>query len=204
MTVPTLGRGSAPLTTGPQPLTTMAPFLREATVNRETAAALYDGLTAAQLAWQPAPGRWGLAEVAAHLARATALYLPRLDDAIARAHADAAYSDAPPRGSLLGRLMVWSMEPPPRFRMRAPVAMRPPADLAPLEARAAYRGAQEALRVRLERAAGLDLTHVTVRLPTLPWLTLPLGNAFAVLLAHERRHLWQATAVRQARDFPPA
>lgn len=194
--------GGAPLTTGPQQLTTMAPFFREATVNRETADALLDAVSPAQLAWTPSPDRWGLAAICAHLARTTDAYLPALDATIERAHAAAAYSDAPLRGSLLGRFLVWMMEPPPRFRMRAPAMLRPAPDVAPDAARAAYRAAQEAFRVRLERAAGLDLTQVRLRLPTVRALSLPLGTVFAVLLAHERRHLWQATALRQSRDFP--
>lgn len=195
-------RRGAPLTTGPQQLTTMAPFFREATVNRETADALLDALTRAQLAWTPGADRWGLAHVCAHLARTTEVYLPALDTTIERAHAAAAYSDAPLRGSLLGRLLVWSMEPPPRFRMRAPAMLRPAPDVPPDTARAAYRAAQQAFRIRLERAAGLDLTHVRMRLPTIRALTLPLGTVFAMLLAHERRHLWQATALLQSREFP--
>jgi hypothetical protein len=194
--------GGAPLTTGPQQLTTMAPFFREATVNRETAGSLLDAIPAPLLAWRPAPERWGLADICAHLARTTAVYLPALDATIERAHAAAAYSDAPLRGTLLGRFLVWSMEPPPRFRMRAPAMLRPAPDLPPESARAAYRAAQEALRVRLERAAGVDLTQVRMRLPTFKGLSLPLGTVFAVILAHERRHLWQATALLQSRDFP--
>lgn len=197
-------RGGAPLTTGPQQLTTMAPFFREATVNRETASALLDAVTPAQLAWRPDPTRWGLADICAHLARITEVYLPALDAVIERAHAAAAYSDAPLRGTLLGRFLVWTMEPPPRFRMKAPAMLLPDPELPADEARTAYRAAQEALRLRLERAAGLDLTHVRMRLPTIKALALPLGTVFAVLLAHERRHLWQATALRQSRDFPDA
>ena len=52
---PSLRLGGAPLVPGPQQLTTMAPFFREATVNRETADALYAALTPAQLAWRPSP-----------------------------------------------------------------------------------------------------------------------------------------------------
>lgn len=186
----------------PRALTTMQPFFREASVNRETGRALLDGLSAFQLGWRPAPTVWGLADICGHLATTSAVYLPALDTAIAAGHARAAYSDHPFRGSTLSRLMVWLMEPPARLRLRAPAMLRPAGHLDPLDARDAYIAAQRAFDLRLERAAGLDLTHVLMTPPTLPRLRFTLGAALALLLAHERRHLWQATVVRQDREFP--
>ena len=186
----------------PRALTTMQPFFREASVNRETSLALLDGLTPYQLGWRPNPLTWGLAEICGHLAAAGTLYLPALDQAIERGHADAAYSDHPFRGSTVSRLMVWAMEPPNRLRLRSPRAMLPPPTIDPVESREHYRTMQRALDLRLERAAGLDLSHILVRPPTLPRLHFTLGTTLALLLAHERRHLWQATVVRQHPDFP--
>ena len=186
----------------PRGLTPMQPFFRELSVNRETALALLDGLSPAQLGWRASPHRWSLAENCAHLATITTIYLPALDAAIRRGHADAAYSDRPFQGNVVSRLLVWSMEPPVRVRLKTPRALAPAAAQHPGEARVAYRTAQSAFELRLERAAGLDLAHVRVTPPTLPRLRLALGTVLAMLLAHERRHLWQCTEVRQAADFP--
>ena len=185
----------------PRALTTMQPFFRELSVNRETALALLDGLSSAQLGWRPTTTRWSLAENCGHLATITNLYLRALDDAIRRGHADAAYSDRPFQGNTISRLLVWSMEPPVRVRIRTPRALQPPTQ-DPAEARAAYRAAQSAFELRLERAAGLDLTHVRVTPPTIRGVRLALGTVLAMLLAHERRHLWQCTGVRKAAGFP--
>jgi len=187
----------------PRALTTMQPFFRELTVNRETALARLDGLSSAQLDWRPTPKQWSLAENCDHLATIAHLYLRALDDAIRRGHADAAYSDRPFQGNTISRLLVWSMEPPVRVRIRTPRALQPQtAD--PVEARAAYRAAQSAFELRLERAAGLDLAHVRVTSPTMRGVRLALGTVLAMLLAHERRHLWQCTGIRKAVGFPVA
>lgn len=188
----------------PRSLTTMQPFFRELAVNRETALALMDGLTDSQLAWRPTPAHWSLADICGHLATAAELYLTELDTAISRGHTDAAYSDRPFTGTMLSRLIVWSMEPPVRVRMRSPKDMRPDPGELPVHARQRYRTAQRNLAVRMERAAGLDLAHVRVRLPEIRQIRLSLGGVLALLLAHERRHLWQATVVRQASAFPDA
>ncbi len=186
----------------PRSLTTMQPFFRELAVNRETALALLDGLTGAQLAWRPSDAQWGLAEICSHLATITTLYMPALDTAIGRGHADAAYSDRPFQGSIVSRFLVWTMEPPVRVRQRSPKSLLPrPAD-DPVDSRQRYRAAQAAFELRLERAAGLDLAHIGVTLPTLRHATFALGTVLALLLAHERRHLWQATVVRKSPNFP--
>jgi hypothetical protein len=186
----------------PRALTTMQPFFRELAVNRETALALLAGLTGAQLAWRPAEGQWGLAEICSHLSTITTLYLPSIDDAIARGHADAAYSDRPFQGNVVSRLLVWTMEPPVRVRMKAPRILRPLPTEDPEHARQVYRATQHAFEMRLERAAGLDLAHISMRLPTIQRARFALGTVLALLLAHERRHLWQATVVRKSASFP--
>jgi hypothetical protein len=186
----------------PRALTTMQPFFRELSVNRETALALLDGLSATQLGWRPTAHQWSLAENCGHLARIAGIYQSALDDAIRRGHAAAAYSDRPFQGNVVSRLLVWSMEPPVRVRMKTPRALAPQSSQDPLEARAAYRAAQSAFELRLERAAGLDLAHVRVAPPTMPRLRLALGTVLAMLLAHERRHLWQCTEVRHSAAFP--
>lgn len=196
---------SAPNTVSPpRALTTMQPFFRELSVNRETALALLDGLTAAQLAWRPSETQWGLAEICSHLTTITSVYLPAIDEAIRRGHADAAYSDRPFQGSIISRFLVWTMEPPVRVRMRTPRMLGPNLNEAPEHARQLYRSAQSAFELRLERAAGLDLAHVRVQLPTVRRARFSLGAVLALLLAHERRHLWQATVVRKSARFPHA
>ena len=186
----------------PRGLTTMQPFFRELAVNRETALALLDGLSGAQLAWRLSAAQWGLADICSHLAAITTLYLPSLDDAIRRGHGDAAYSDRPFQGNVMSRFLVWTIEPPVRVRLRSPKALLPRPAEDPVESRQRYRAAQAAFELRLERAAGLDLAHIGVTLPTITQARFALGTVLALLLAHERRHLWQATVVRKAPVFP--
>ena len=47
-------------------------------------------------------------------------------------------------------------------------------------------------------ADGLDLRRARGRSPAFPLVKWSLGSQFAITLAHERRHLWQARQVRNA------
>jgi hypothetical protein len=54
---------------------------------------------------------------------------------------------------------------------------------------------QEELVHRVEQASGLDLNRLRVPSPFNPRFKYNLYSCFAVLMAHERRHLWQAERV---------
>jgi len=55
---------------------------------------------------------------------------------------------------------------------------------------------------RLGRANGLDLSRARVISPVSKWLRFSLGTLFAVIAAHERRHLSQARRIAAMPGFP--
>ncbi len=55
---------------------------------------------------------------------------------------------------------------------------------------------QDRLDERLRLADGRDLRRARARSPALPLFVWSLGSLFAITLAHERRHLWQARQIR--------
>jgi hypothetical protein len=93
--------------------------------------------------------------------------------------------------------MIASMKPPPKFRMRAPRIIRVPANT---RYRAApvlrdFSAIRDQLAERVRQADGLDLARVRVTSPVNRMIRLPLGAYFAFILAHDRRHLWQARQI---------
>jgi hypothetical protein len=163
--------------------------------------ALVAPLNEAQFKWQPAPGAWSVAECLEHLNVTARLYLPHLDEAIADAIRRGLYAEGPFKYNWIGRFAVRSMEPPARFRMRAPTSFHPPPNRSRHEIMAAFGAYQVQFIDRLRQANGLDLARARVRSPAARWLRLPLGSGFALMTAHERRHLWQAREV--TRKFGP-
>lgn len=165
---------------------------------------LLAGLVDEQAHWRPAPGRWSIAENVDHLTTTGNVYLPAIDEAVETARSRSLYREGPFRYGLLERFMAWSMEPPVRFRLPAPRNIRP-GPLRPLPAvREDFFTMQEELRTRIRGANGLDLSLTKVRSPLASRLIVSLGAAFRIILAHERRHLWQARDVRVSQGFPGA
>lgn len=164
--------------------------------------ALVSPLSDEQFAWQPAPDVWSVAQCIEHLNTAARVYLPRIDATIADATRRGRYGEGPFRYGWLSRLMVRSMEPPVRLKLKTPVVYQPPPQRSRHEIMAAFRAYQVQFIDRLRQANGLDLAGVRVTSPVSALIRLPLGCAFALVTAHERRHLWQAQQVMQRAGFP--
>lgn len=166
--------------------------------------ALVAPLTEGQFTWQPAPGAWSIAQCVEHLNVTARLYLPVLDKGIADAIRRGLYAEGPFSYNWIGRFVVRSMEPPARLKMKTPKSLLPPPSRARQEIMAAFRAYQVQFIDRLRQANGLDLSRARVHSPVSPWIRLPLGSGFALMAAHERRHLWQAERVTAAPGFPAA
>ncbi|HEY6508455.1 MAG TPA: DinB family protein [Vicinamibacterales bacterium] len=190
----------------------MAPELEAFRQEFDAVAADAGGLLAplsdAQFYWSPSPERWSVAQCVEHLNVTARNYLPMLDDAIASAKRWGVYGNGPFNYGWLGPWFVRTMDPPVRRRFKAPPIFQPTTQAAPPRKRtdieAAFRGYQVQFVDRLRQANGVDLAKARVRSPASKWLRLPLGSAFALMAAHERRHLWQARQLLARPDYPRA
>ena len=155
-----------------------------------------------QFRWRPSPTAWSISDCIEHLNVVARLYLPSLDEGIADAIRRGLYAQGPFQYNWIGRLFVFIMEPPPRFRVKAPGAFVPGPPRSRHEIMAAFRAYQVQYIDRLRQANGLDLSRARVSSPASRWIRIPLGSAFALMTTHERRHLWQARNVITADGFP--
>jgi len=177
-------------------------FRREFERLANEADALVAPLNEPQFYWRPSSEAWGVADCIEHLNVVARLYLPSLDEGIADAIRRGLYAEGPFAYNWIGRLSVYVMEPPPRLRVKSPKSFRPGATRSRHEIMAAFRAYQVQFVDRLRQANGLDLARARVSSPTTRWVRLPLGSAFALMGAHERRHLRQARSVTSSPGFP--
>jgi hypothetical protein len=159
-------------------------------------------LTDTQFNWRPAAGAWSVAECLEHLNTSARLYLPRLDEGIADAIRKGLYGEGPFSYGVLGRLFTVFTEPPATIKTKSPKVFQPAPDRQRSEVTAAFRAYQVQYVDRLRQANGLDLARARVSSPAAAWLRFSLGSGFALMAAHERRHLWQARNVTQHPEFP--
>src|SRR5690606_30798971 len=149
---------------------------------------------AGQEVWMRAPGpdRWSPSECVQHLIATLDAIQPRVDEALAQATPPAAPVPGPFSPDLMGRLLIWTLEPPYRMRMKTgaafvPADARPPAvDLSELVAR------HEEWRARMRRAVGHPIDRLRIPSPFAKGISYSIYSTFCIVPVHERRHLWQA------------
>jgi hypothetical protein len=90
------------------------------------------------------------------------------------------------------------------MKFKAPKRFVPPPDQPLARVAADLMAFQEQYIACLQAANGLDLQRAKVRSPGTSLIKLSLGQGFALMTAHERRHLWQARQVKNNARFPQA
>lgn len=173
-------------------------LLSQIEANRKEAARIVEGLDDATFNRQPAQGEWSIAECITHMTKTTGVDFPFLEDAIRSARQRGITGEGPYRYGWISRWFVGSMEPPPKRKFKAPSIYVPPPSAKLAEAMADYNAGLDKMAAFARQADGLDLAKVKTALPVAPkLLRMPLGARFALFTAHDRRHLWQASRVRE-------
>ncbi len=176
--------------------------LRQLDRTMAEAESLAAGLEEEALNWRAAPERWSVAQCLDHLNVTARKYIGSLGPAIEAARRDGILGEQPPRRGWLVRGFLWSLEPPGRFKLKAPRPFLPRDSVAPDDLMGEYRESHRELRGLIESADGIDLGEVKIASPVADWIKFGLGECFAVICTHERRHVWQARQVTQATGFP--
>jgi hypothetical protein len=168
----------------------------------EDADELVSPLTEAQFQWRPTRNKWSISECLAHLNVVNRTDQPMIVEAIERAKTDGILGNGPFRYGYLSRKFVRLTEPPVKIRMPAPKTYLPPIGEPKDKVLAEFLSIHARLIEIVRSANGIDLARVKVPTPISPRVRFSLGQCFALVTAHDRRHLWQAWRVRREPAFP--
>ena len=162
----------------------------------EQATALIRPLETAMLVRRPKPDSWSVAECIVHLNLSADAFFPEWERVI---------TAAPPRDAakpfkldLWGRLLIWSIEPPPHFRFPTqpgfvPVDTGAVEDLLP-----GFLRRQARILEFVKASEGKAIEKVKVVSPFNANVRYTVWSSFCINASHERRHLWQAERAVQA------
>ena len=165
---------------------------------------LVSGLTEVQGISSPPDGSWSVACCLDHIARTNDAYLAVMNPVASAARAKKKVRRGPARPGLLGRFFVDLLEPPvkPGRKIKAPASVQPADAVRLADARARFLESQKEIRSFLHANADLNLSGVTFPNPFVRGIRFSLATGLCNLLAHERRHLWQARQVLLTQDHP--
>lgn len=165
---------------------------RRITACSERAVRLFDTHAPDALRRRPRDGAWSAAECVVHLTLTSAATVPLVEAAIAELTAASARRSSPSRMDWLGRLLNWTLEPPPRLRTRTGAAFLPQQGESLEAVLPAFMNWQARLAGAVRAGEGLDLAARKITSPFDARLRYNVYSALRMLETHERRHLWQA------------
>jgi hypothetical protein len=152
--------------------------------------------------WRPEPGRWSISECLEHVSITLEQYAPGIEKCIREGRQNGRTGQRDPkRGWIIGWL-IHSLEPPAKRRFKAPNAFSPTEPKAKDEVYPRFVKLHHDLGAAMADADGLDLWKNRMVSPVTSLLRMGLGESFALMLTHGRRHVWQGWQVRQADGFP--
>lgn len=191
----------------PRTATDVDLLVEEARGQFEEVSEILTGASPEAARWRPDETRWSLAGHVAHLAILNRAYLDVIESRISAAEdTDAPEADGAAlrtyRHPWVATRFVGMMEPPPRRRVRTFRGMVPDPQTEGGAALAEFERLQDRLAGLMDRSRSLDLGRVRFGSPFLPLLRFSLGTGFAMILAHNRRHVWLMKELMQHPDHP--
>ena len=168
-----------------QQLSTLADQIRQITLDVEKRVV---GRHPADLGVRLEPGSWSIAECLGHLTQTTLLFLPAISLAISQARKLSRNRRL--KTGILPGLLIRSLSPPYRIRFKV-LPQLAPKNMDSQTAWISFVESQSQLLEILNSAAGLAIDKVTIKSPVYARITYNIYGAFRMLVAHQRRHIWQ-------------
>lgn len=153
--------------------------------NAKRAESLVSRAGEARIDLRPKPDSWSAAECLTHLTMSTDMFFPAWRAVLA----GGMRGNGPYKMDLIGRMLKWTLEPPPRFRVKAPAHLHPVASGDVLQN---FLKSQNQLLEIVSAASGLALDRIRIASPVDARVRYNIWSSFQVAEAHQRRHLWQA------------
>jgi hypothetical protein len=125
----------------------------------------------------------------------TMAFLPLIDDALGKAPKEPMDPSRRYRRDAMGWFLTTMMEPPVRMKVKTTPPFMPRLSMGRADILREFQALQAELAARVERANGYDVSKVKVQSPFSESMSYSLLGGFTAILAHERRHLWQAERV---------
>ena len=166
----------------------------------EKAVSIVNGVNFELLKKRPQPAQWSIAECLVHLNLSSQAEINVLSETCRQMPDKRTRVESRFKMDLLGRFLKWTLEPPPIsiFKMKTTEQFQPLDVKSPGEALPTFLDLQEQLKACADAVNGLPLDRIKVVSPFNRKIKYNLLSFFHILLAHERRHLWQAERVKEA------
>lgn len=160
-------------------------------------------LTPEQLNWKPAPNRWSIAQCLDHLSVSNKTYFPEFERMAKQIPFDNFWGKIPFLSGLFGKMLLKSIHPDSKPRLKAPSKFVPSKSNLPETVLTDFELTQQELINHYQALKSVS-NHESLKMtsPASGFVTYFLKDCLNLLVLHEQRHLNQAIRVMHSPDFP--
>lgn len=157
-----------------------------------------------EINFRPGPGKWSIAECIQHLTNTNNEYYKQALPAIEKGIAKGKFSDDPIKLSFIGKIFM-KFEPPPKRKFKNPKIFSPKTDPHKIfdkeQVVKDFIASKMKMIELIEKADGLDMNKVKFSSPVFGLIRVKLGDYLKIMAPHDRRHLWQASQIKNSPQF---
>ena len=180
----------------------LAKLIDEAGAVAEDAQKSFGQLNATQLNWRPTPSQWSVAQCLDHLIVINSTYFPAIEKIARNGYKPSAQERLPLLPRLFGPLVLGAVSPEGKRNYKASSHVLPSSSAIGADIVERFRAHQKELIRHMKMTENLDLSNTIITSPVASFATYSMLYAYRIVVAHERRHLFQAQRVMDATGFP--
>jgi hypothetical protein len=162
----------------------------------------FGSLSPTQINWKPSAEAWSIGQCIDHLIVANRPYGEIIDQIVQGKYQQTFIQRLPVLPGMFGRLLIKSLDPETKRKMKAPAVFEPAASTVDGKIVDSFLTSQQQLIEKMKSTRGLNLAGIIITSPALSVITYSLLDALRIIVVHEQRHFGQAKRVTTTSGFP--
>lgn len=157
-----------------------------------------------QLNWKPDFRQWSVAECLDHISIMNRLYFPIIERALMTVGPKPEFKedDEAFQYTLTGNMMVKMVRPESKKKVQAPKQFLPAKQMYDASVVQEFVFNHNTVMRLMQQSVGLNMNKIKVFSPVNRVFKFNCGDCYAMMIAHEDRHLQQVQRVMQYSEFP--
>ncbi|MFN8287827.1 MAG: DinB family protein [Chitinophagales bacterium] len=157
---------------------------------------LFGQLSEEKLNRKPAPDKWSIAQVLHHLIVTNSTYYPQFTAIAKGEYRQSFYQKFNFLSSYLGKQLLKDLGPVKSKNYISPKIFAPSHSVLPGKIVADFINHQQDLSKRIQQLDNINLSSTVISSPAASLIIYNLDDALQIICAHERRHMIQASYVK--------
>jgi len=159
-------------------------------------------LSKEQLNWKPKADEWSVAQCFEHLIVINSGYFRRMEKIANGEYKPSLQERLPLLPRFFGSMILKVVQPQAKRKFKADARFEPASSTIGGDIIAKFKTHQEDVIDYMKKTKRLNLKKVIITSPVASFATYSLLDAYKILVAHERRHMAQASRVMDTNGFP--